>query len=106
MKKVIFASLFAIGLAACGGAGGGGAKAALVQSCLDDGSTDESTCNCMADKAVSDLDPKLVDILVEATKAEDEDAFMMSKMGELTPEEMTSFMTVMMGAATECGMEM
>ena len=105
MNKVIFASLFAIGLAACGGAGGG-AKAALVKSCLDDGSTDESTCNCMADKAVNDLDPKLVNILVEATKAEDEDAFMMSQMGELSPEEMTSFMTVMMGAATECGMEM
>lgn len=105
MNKVIIASLFAIGLAACGG-GGGGAKAALVKSCLDDGSTDDKTCTCMADMAVDKLDPKLVDILVEATKAEDEDAFMMSKMGELSPEEMTSFMTVMMGAATECGMEM
>ena len=105
MKKVILASVFALGLAACGG-GGGGAKAALVKSCLDDGSTDDKTCTCMADMAVDKLDPKLVDILVEATKAEDEDAFMMSKMGELSPEEMTSFMTVMMGAATECGMEM
>jgi len=105
MRKVILASVFALGLAACGG-GGGGAKAALVKSCLDDGSTDDKTCNCMADMAVDKLDPKLVDILVEATKAEDEDAFMMSKMGELSPEEMTSFMTVMMGAATECGMEM
>lgn len=105
MKKVILASVFALGLAACGG-GGGGAKAALVKSCLDDGSTDEKTCSCMADMAVDKLDPKLVNILVEATKAEDEDAFMMSKMGELSPEEMTSFMTVMMGAATECGMEM
>ncbi len=105
MKKVILASVFALGLAACGG-GGGGAKAALVKSCLDDGSTDDKTCSCMADMAVDKLDPKLVNILVEATKAEDEDAFMMSKMGELSPEEMTSFMTVMMGAATECGMEM
>lgn len=105
MNKVIFASVLAMGLAACGG-GGGGAKAALVQSCLDDGTSDEKTCNCMADMAVEKLDPKLVDIIVEATKAEDEDAFMMSKMGELSPEEMTSFMTVMMGAATECGVEM
>lgn len=105
MRKVILASVFALGLAACGG-GGGGAKAALVKSCLDDGSTDDKTCSCMADMAVDKLDPKLVNILVEATKAEDEDAFMMSKMGELSPEEMTSFMTVMMGAATECGMEM
>lgn len=105
MKKVILASVFALGLAACGG-GGGGAKAALVKSCLDDGSSDEKTCSCMADLAVDKLDPKLVNILVESTKAEDEDAYMMSQMGELSPEEMTSFMTVMMGAATECGMEM
>ena len=80
MKKIIFASVFAMGLAACGG-GSGGAKAALVDSCIDDGSTDKETCTCMADMAVDKLDPKLVDILVEATKAEDEDAYMMSKMG-------------------------
>ena len=105
MKKIIFASAFAMGLAACGG-GGGGAKAALLDSCLEDGSTDQATCSCMADMAVEKLDPKLVNILVEATEAEDEDAYMMSKMGELGPEEMTQFMTVMMGAATECGMDM
>ena len=105
MKKVIFASMFALGLAACGG-GGGGAKAELIKSCLEDGSADEKTCSCMADKAVSELDPKLVKIIVEATKAEDEDAYRVSKMSELSPEEMTSLMTVMMGAATECGMEM
>ncbi len=104
MKNMIIASVFALGLAACGG--GGGDKAALVKSCLDDGSTDEATCTCMADLAVDKLDPKLVNILVEATEADDEDAYMMSKMGELSPEEMTSFMTVMMSAATECGMEM
>lgn len=105
MKRVIIASVFALGLAACGG-GGGGAKAALIKSCQEDGSTDDKTCSCMADMAVEKLDPKLLTILVDASKAEDEDAYMMSKMGELSPEEMTSFMTVMMGAATECGMEM
>ena len=105
MKKVIFASMLAVGLAACGG-GGGGAKAAIEQSCLEDGSTDAVTCSCMADQFVEKLDPKMLNIIVEASKAEDEDAYMMSKMGELGPEEMTSFMTVMMGAASECGMEM
>ncbi|MEM6557852.1 MAG: hypothetical protein AAF965_14215 [Pseudomonadota bacterium] len=105
MKKVVIASMFALGLAACGG-GGGGAKAALVKSCLDDGSADEATCSCMADVAVDKLDPKLVNILVEATEAEDEDAFMMSKMGEMEQDEIASFMTVMMSAATECGMDM
>ncbi|MEL7043043.1 MAG: hypothetical protein AAGL90_16105 [Pseudomonadota bacterium] len=104
MKNALFACAFALGLAACGG-GGGSAKAALVKSCLDDGGSDEATCTCMADLAVENLDPKLVDMIVEATEAEDEDAYMMSKMGELSPEEMTQFMTVMMSAATECGME-
>ena len=105
MKKIIFASVLAMGLAACGG-GNGGAKAALLESCLEDGSTDQDTCSCMADLAIEKLDPKLVNILVEATEAEDEDAYMMSKMGELSPDEMGQFMTVMMGAASECGMEM
>lgn len=105
MKKVMFASALAMGLAACGG-GSGGAKAALVESCMEDGSSDQETCSCMAEAAVEKLDPKMVNILVEATKAEDEDAYMMSQMGELEPAEMTQFMTVMMGAATECGMEM
>lgn len=105
MNKVIIASVLAMGLAACGG-GSGGAKAALVKSCMDDGDSDQKTCSCMADMAVEKLDPKLVNILVESTKAEDTDAYMMSKMGELEPAEMTQFMTVMMGAATECGMEM
>lgn len=105
MNKVIFASVLAMGLAACGG-GSGGAKSALVQSCLEDGDSDEKTCTCMADMAVEKLDQKLVNIIVEATKSEDEDAYMMSKMSELEPAEMTQFMTVMMGAATECGMDM
>ena len=105
MKKVIFAAVLAMGLAACGG-GSGGAKASLVKACMDDGESTQETCNCMADLAVDKLDPKLVGILVEAAEAEDEDAVMMSKMGELSPEEMTQFMTVMMSAATECGMDM
>lgn len=104
MKKIIIASMFALGLAACGGAGGG-AKATIAQACLDEDGTDEKTCNCLADKAVNELDPKLVNILVESTKAEDDDAYMMSKMAELSPEEMTSLMSVMMSAATECGLE-
>jgi len=105
MKKVLIASVFVLGLAACGG-GGSGAKSALVKSCLDDGSEDEATCTCMADLAVDKLDPKLVDMLVEATKQEDDDAYMMAQMSQLSPEDMTSFMTVMMSAATECGVEM
>ena len=106
MKKVFFASLFAVGLAACGGGSGNAAKTAILDSCLEEADADAEVCNCMADEFVEKLDPKLLDLIVEASKAEDEDAYMMSKMGELEPEEMTQFMTVMMGAATQCGMEM
>jgi|GEM_PF-1827258 len=106
MKKVFFASLFAVGLAACGGGSGSAAKTVIVDSCMEEGDASAETCNCMADQFVENLDPKLLNLIVEASNAEDEDAYMMSKMGELEPAEMTQFMTVMMGAATECGMDM
>lgn len=106
MKKVFFASLFAVGLAACGGGSGSAAKTAILDSCMDEADADAETCNCMADQFVEKLDPKLLDLIVEASKSDDEDAYMASKMSELEPAEMGQFMTVMMGAATECGMEM
>ena len=106
MKKLLIASVFALGLAACGGGGGNAAKTAILDSCLEEADADAETCNCMADQFVDKLDPKMLDLIVEASKAEDEDAYMMSKMAELEPAEMTQFMTVMMGAATECGMDM
>jgi hypothetical protein len=104
MKKVIIASVMAIGLAACGG--GGGDKAALVKACLADGDGTQKQCDCMADTFVKDLDPKVLKVIVEASKAEDSEAVIMSKMGELEPAQLQSMMTVMMGAAGTCGMEM
>lgn len=104
MKKVIIASVMAIGLAACGG--GGGDKAALVKACLDDGDGTQKECECMADAFVKDLDPKVLDLIVEASKAEDSEAAVMAGMGELEPEQLQSMMTVMMGAAGTCGLEM
>lgn len=105
MKKVLVASMFVLGLAACGG-GGGGAKAALVKACVDDGESSAEECECMSGEFVDNLDPAMLDMIVESTKAEDSDAYMMSKIGELTPEQMTSLMTVTMSAASKCGVEM
>lgn len=104
MKKVIFASVFVLGLAACGG--GGGHKATLVKACVDEGDNTKEECECIASEFVEKLDPKLLDIMIEASKAEDEDAFMMSKMGELGPDEMQSLMTTVMSLPAECGIEM
>ena len=104
MRSAIFASMLAFGLAACGS--GGNEKAIIVEACLEDGSSDAKTCDCMADQFVDNLDPAMLKLIVESSKAEDQDQYMMSKMGELTPEQMTSFMTVTMSAATECGLEM
>lgn len=105
MRHFMIAAGLALGLAACGGAADN-TKQVLIDACLeDDGGTDEQ-CTCMADQAIEKLDPKIVTMLVEAAEAEDSDAYMMSKMGELEPADMQSMMTFAMSATTECGMEM
>ncbi len=105
MKKVIFASMFAIGLAACGG-GAGGKEATLTKMCVEEGDNTQEECACMATQMVEKLDPDMVDLMVEASKAENEEAFMMEKMAELKPEQMTQFMEFAMSAPGACGIEM
>ena len=105
MKKVVLASMFALGIAACGG-GSGDVKAALIKSCVDGGEASAEQCECMSGEFVDNLDPAMLDLIVESTKAEDADAYMMSKIGELTPEQMTSLMTVTMAAASKCEVDM
>ena len=71
MKKVIFASVMAMGLVACGG---GNKEAALSKAFCMDGSSTQAQCDCMAKAAVDELDPKLQNMLLKASKAGDEDA--------------------------------
>ena len=97
MKNFIFASALAMGLAACGG--GGGAKAALVKACTEDG-TDVAECQCMADAAAEELDASTFDKLVQLAKEGGESAE--AVLSDLTPEEQGEFMAFAMKAAMTC----
>ncbi|WP_370236807.1 MULTISPECIES: hypothetical protein [Henriciella] len=100
MKNIVFVSAALFGLAACGG-GGGGNRAALVDACLEDGSTDKATCECMADSAEKNLSNDLYGKLAKAAKEGEEAAE--SMMEDLTPEEQGQFMSFAMQAAMTCG---
>lgn len=103
MKKIIFAvaGLAGLaGLAACGG--GGGDHAAIVKACMEDGSSDQKTCDCMADSAQESLDKSLFSKLAKAAREGEESADAI--MGDLTPAEQGQFMTFAMQAAMTCGM--
>ncbi len=104
MKKVIIASVLAIGLAACGG--GGDKAAQLTKLCMAEEDSNAAECECMSTAAVDKLDGEMVDMLLKAAKSGgDSDAAMASMMGDLTPEQMGKFMTFAMEAGTTCGLE-
>ena len=99
MKKFVFAAAGLMTLAACGG--GGGNRAALVDACVADGSTDKATCECMADSAEKNLDKDLYSKLAKAAKDGEEAADKI--MNDLTPEQQGQFMAFAMQAAMTCG---
>ncbi len=106
MKKVILASVLALGLAACGGAGGGDKVAQLTKLCLEEDGSSQAECECMSKAAVDKLDPEMVDMLIEAgSKGDDADAAMAEMMGDLDMEQMQKFMTFAMESGTVCGVE-
>lgn len=101
MKKVFFASVFALALAACGG---GNKEAQLAKMCMDEGDNSSVECDCMAKTAVDKLDGDMVNLLLKAAKkGDDTDAAMTEMMGDLTPAQMGQFMTFGMEIATTCG---
>lgn len=73
----------------------------LTQSCMKDGQNLE-TCSCTAEFFVEEAEPQIIEMLLDASNAPDTDAAMISAMGELSPDEMTKFMSVAMKAASEC----
>lgn len=106
MRNVILASVLAIGLAACGGAGGGDKTAKLTKLCLDEGGSSAAECECMSKAAVEKLDGDMVDLLIEAgSKGDDSDAAMAEMMGKLDAEQMAQFMTFAMESGTACGVD-
>lgn len=98
MKNAIIASVFVMGVAACGG----DARTTLVDACIADDLADKATCACITDRTMEDLDPKVVDAWVKATKQDNVEAYIIS---ELSAEEVSSFSTAMMTSLFECGVE-
>ena len=105
MRYAILTASLALGLAACGGSSGE-AKAVIVEACMEDGTSDQKTCDCMATQFVENLDSEMLDLIVKGSQAEDQAAFMNSVSEDLTPAQMASFAGVMISAATECDVEM
>ena len=101
MKKIYLAGLGLFALAACGG--GGGDRAAIVNACVEDGGSNQETCECMADAAEENLDDELYSMLADAAREGEEAAEEI--MGELNSEQQTQFMSFAMQAGMTCGMD-
>ncbi|MEQ8556677.1 MAG: hypothetical protein RIB03_00030 [Henriciella sp.] len=100
MKKIFIASAGLLALAACGG--GGNDRQAIIDACVSDGTSDQKTCECMADSAEENLDDDLYSKLADAAREGSEGAEEI--MGDLTPQQQTQFMSFAMQAAMTCGM--
>lgn len=100
MKYTGLAALLALGLAACGN-GGGGDRQALVDICVDDGTSQEA-CECMADTAREELSYDVYDAVVKAAKEGADNAE--DALSDLTPAQQGEFMGFAMTAAMSCGM--
>ena len=100
MKYSGFAALLALGLAACGG-GGGGDRQALVSVCVEDGTSQEA-CECMADTAREELSDDVYAAVVKAAREGTDSAE--DALNDLTAAQQGEFMGFAMKAAMSCGM--
>lgn len=100
MKKLFIASAALLALAACGG---GGDRAAIVNSCVDEGGMSKESCECMADSAKENLDGDLYKKFARAVKSGEDATDKM--MEDLPPEDQGKFVGFIMTAAMSCGME-
>lgn len=105
MRNIILAPVIALGLAACGG-GSGGAKAAIVEACMNEDGGTQKSCTCFADLAEEKLDPEVLQALAKAAKADDPEAAMQEAMGDIGMDKIGQFMELGMEASTKCEMDM
>ena len=98
MKKFVFASAGLLALAACGG--GSSDRAAIVNSCVEDGGMEKAACECMADAAEDNLDSDLYKKFASA--ARDGEAAAEEMLNDLSPEQQGQFVGFVMQAATSC----
>lgn len=96
-SALAMAALFA--LTACGGIGGGGAKADLVKWCVDSGDA-QSDCDCMAGRLEAELSPELLKKLAAGFSGGDEQA---AEVLESLPEdEQMQAMSALIEAGMNC----
>ena len=93
-----------LALSACGGASID-QKQVLIETCIADGDGDEAQCTCAAEQAIATLEPKLIEMMVEAAGSEDSEAYMVSKVPELTIQDGQSFQRFLLSVTTQCSLE-
>lgn len=96
MSKWLVVAASILALAACGGG-----KAAMVKSCVDDG-TNQKTCECIATELEEKLDKDVFDALVLGAQGRDEAAKV--ALEKLPANQQFSVVTTTMGAAMKCGL--
>ena len=81
MKYAIAASMMALGLAACGGGGGGDARAEFVSECVAESGDDQAICECQADVMIDAVGRDNFNKMTEIAKSdEDKAAEMMAEI--------------------------
>lgn len=100
MKKTMIAAAGLMALAACGG--GESDRQALVDACVSDGTSDQETCECMADAAEKNLDEDLYEKFADAARQGEDGGEEI--LNDLDAEEQAQFMSFIMQAAVTCGM--
>ncbi len=105
MKKVIFASVFALTLVACGG---GNKATQLTKMCVTAEWSTRAGCECISNLAIKELDGDVVDAALmsdaAATKMALESKFNFGKVDEYM-QQMLKFMTFLMKAIPTCSAE-
>jgi len=99
MNRGFIATLLVVGLVGCGGAGGD--RAAIVEACVTDGSSQES-CECMAKAAEEDLTSEQFATLGKAARGGPES--MDNMFDNLSDEDQAAFMGFAMKAGMSCGL--
>ncbi|MEO0451101.1 MAG: hypothetical protein AAFZ74_12380 [Pseudomonadota bacterium] len=96
MKHIIFITVSAMALVACGS---GGKKQAMISACVDQGGNSQANCTCIADTAENMLDSGLFAKLADSTASGEG---MQALMNDLNPGEESQFMSFALSVGNKC----
>lgn len=101
MNKAMFLSISALGLAACGNPD----KALITEACLEVDTLDKDACSCMAGELVENLDPAVLDVVLDGLNTEGEDNQMPFRADELSGPQTMQVIAAVLEASDECGVD-